>query len=95
MAKAWTASEMGRKGGKTRAERFSKRQIAEWGKLGGRPAKVEGRTLARLRELLAKGKSQGECAKALGVSTRTIGRILAQERKRVRFQRSNPAQAGL
>jgi transcriptional regulator with XRE-family HTH domain len=40
-----------------------------------------GDALARLRGLLAKGKSQGECAEALGVSTRTIGRILAQERK--------------
>jgi hypothetical protein len=81
VAKAWTASEMGRKGGKTRAGRFSKRQIAEWGKQGGRPTKIAGEALARLRGLLAKGKSQSECAEALGVSTRTIGRILAQERK--------------
>jgi hypothetical protein len=72
---------MGRKGVKTRAERFSKRQIAEWGKQGGRPTKVDGEALTTLRGLLAKGKSQGECAEALGVSTRTIGRILARERK--------------
>ena len=81
MAQEWTASKMGHKGGKVRAERFSKRQIAEWGKQGGRPTKIDGEALARLRGLLAKGKSQGECAEALGVSTRTIGRILAQERK--------------
>ena len=81
MAKEWTASDMGHKGGKTRAERFGRRQIAEWGKHGGRPTKMGGDALARLRGLLAKGKSQGECAEALGVSTRTIGRILAQERK--------------
>jgi hypothetical protein len=81
MAQEWTASEMGRKGGKTRAERFSKRQIAEWGKQGGRPTKIGGEALARLRELLAKGKSQGECAEALGVSVRTIGRIVARESK--------------
>ena len=81
MAQEWTASKMGHKGGKTRAERFSKRQIAEWGKQGGRPTKIDAKALERLRELLAKGKSQGECAEALGVSTRTIGRIVAQERK--------------
>ena len=81
MAQEWTASKMGRKGGKTRAERFSKRQIAEWGKQGGRPTKMGGDALARLRGLLANGKSQGECAEALGVSTRTIGRIVAQESK--------------
>jgi DNA invertase Pin-like site-specific DNA recombinase len=78
MAKAWTASEMGHKGGKTRAERFTKRQIAEWGRQGGRPSKMGGDALARLRELLAKGKSQAECAEALGVSTRTIGRVVAR-----------------
>jgi hypothetical protein len=78
MAKAWTASEMGHKGGKTRAERFSKRQIAEWGKQGGRPTKMGADGLARLRGLLAKGKSQAECAGALGVSTRTIGRVVAR-----------------
>ncbi len=81
MAQEWTPSKMGHKGGKVRAERFSKRQIAEWGKLGGRPPKIDGKALEQLRGLLAKGKSQGECAEALGVSTRTIGRILAQERK--------------
>ena len=81
MTQEWTASNMGRKGGKTRAERFSKRQIAEWGKQGGRPNKIAGEALARLRGLLAKGKSQAECAEVLNVSTRTIGRILARERK--------------
>jgi len=78
MAKAWTASEMGHKGGKARAERFSKRQIAEWGKQGGRPTSVDADAVLRLRELLAKGRSQVECAKALGVSTRTIGRASAR-----------------
>ena len=78
MTKAWTASEMGHKGGKTRAERFSKRQIAEWGRQGGRPTKMDSGTLERLQELLAKGKSQAECAEALRVSTRTIGRVVAR-----------------
>ncbi len=82
MAQEWTASKMGHKGGKVRAERFSKRQIAEWGKRGGRPTKIDAKALEKFRKLLAKGKSQGECAEALAVSTRTIGRIVAQERKR-------------
>ena len=78
MAKAWTASEMGRKGGKTRAERFSKRQLTEWGKQGGRPAKLDGKAIAKLRKLLDRGKSHAECAEALRVSTRTIARFLAR-----------------
>ena len=78
MEKEWTASEMGRKGGKSRAERFSKRQISAWGKQGGRPAKLDTESLARLRELVAKGKSQAECSEALGVSLRTIGRAVAR-----------------
>ncbi len=82
MAEEWTASKMGRKGGKTRAGRFSKRQISEWGEQGGRPTKIDAKALERLRELLAKGKSQGECAEALGVSVRTIGRIVANENKK-------------
>lgn len=31
----------GAKGGKARAERHSKEQISQWGKLGGRPKKVK------------------------------------------------------
>jgi transposase len=34
--------------------------------------------LARLGKLLASGKSQGECATILGVSLRTIGRVVAR-----------------
>ena len=77
MAKQWTASEMGRKGGSIRAERFSKRQIAAWGKLGGRPPALDAKALAKLKGLLSKGRTQAECAKVLGVSTRTISRTLA------------------
>jgi general stress protein YciG len=78
MAKAWTASEMGRKGGKTRAKHFSKEQISKWGKQGGRPSKMDREALESLRGLLASGKSQGECAEMLGVCTRTIGRVVAR-----------------
>jgi hypothetical protein len=76
--KPMTVSEMARMGGLARAKAHSKAQIRKWGKQGGRPASIDGKALARLRELLAKGKSQSECADALGVSTRTIGRIVAR-----------------
>ena len=78
MAKGITASEMGKRGAATRAQRYSKDQIRAWGKMGGRPAKLDRRAVARLRKLLATGKSQAECARVLGVSTRTIGRVLAR-----------------
>lgn len=33
--------ELARKGGKARAEKYSKKQLSEWAKLGGRPRKVK------------------------------------------------------
>jgi hypothetical protein len=38
-----TANEMGRRGGTTRAKRYSRAQIRTWGKLGGRPQKLVSR----------------------------------------------------
>lgn len=34
--------EMGRYGGRERAQRYSKEQLSQWGKLGGRPKKSKG-----------------------------------------------------
>jgi hypothetical protein len=73
-----TVSEMARMGGLARAKAHSKAKIRQWGRQGGRPTKMDRAALARLRELLAKGKSQADCADALGVSTRTIGRVVAR-----------------
>ena len=73
-----TASEMGSRGGRVRAARYGKRTLSEWAKQGGRPAKLDHEALAKLQELLAKGKSQSECAEVLDVSSRTIGRIVAR-----------------
>ena len=47
------------------------------GKEGGRPASFDGNAISRLRRLLKAGKSQAECATILGVSVRTIGRVVA------------------
>ena len=80
MAKGITASEMGKRGAATRAQRYSKDQIRKWGKMGGRPARLDRRAIARLRRLLASGKSQAECANVLGVSTRTVGRAVTRMR---------------
>ncbi len=73
-----TVAEMARMGGLARAKAHSKARIRVWGRQGGRPASLDGKALARLRQLLAKGRSQGECAKLLGVSLRTVGRIVAR-----------------
>lgn len=78
MAKGITAREMGKRGGTTRAKRYSRDQISKWGQMGGRPAKLDRRAIARLRKLLAGGMSQAECGRALGVSTRTIGRAVSR-----------------
>jgi len=73
-----TVSEMARMGGLARAKAHGKAKIRAWGKQGGRPAKLDAKALTRLRDLLSAGKSQAECAAALGISVRTIGRILAR-----------------
>ena len=74
--KPMTVNEMARMGGQARAKAYSKAQIRAWGRLGGRTPRLDAKALACLRQLLAKGKSQAECARALGVSVRTIGRAV-------------------
>ena len=76
--KPMTVVEMARMGGLARAEAYSKTQLRNWGKEGGRPASLDRKALARLEALLHQGKSQAECAKVLGVSVRTIGRIVGR-----------------
>lgn len=34
-------SALGKKGGKTRAKKYSKKQLKEWGSKGGRPKKLD------------------------------------------------------
>jgi hypothetical protein len=78
--KPMTVAEMARIGGLGRAKAYSKAQLRAWGKQGGRPAKLDRKALARLKQLLAAGKSQAECAADLGVSVRSIGRGVAKMR---------------
>ena len=73
-----TVAEMARLGGLARARAYSKAQLRAWGKQGGRPGTLDRQDLARLEALLHQGKSQVECAKVLGVSVRTIGRVVAR-----------------
>jgi hypothetical protein len=77
--KPMTVTEMARMGGLARAKAYSKAQIRAWGKQGGRPGALDGRAIARLKNLLAGGKSQAECAAELGVSVRTIGRVVSRK----------------
>ena len=81
MAKELTVREMASMGGRARAKTYSKAQLRAWGKQGGRSAKLDGRTAARLRRLLAEGKSQVECASILGVSVRTVGPAVARMKR--------------
>ena len=78
MAKELTVREMASMGGRARAKAHSKAQLRTWGKQGGRPASLDGKALAQLRGLLRAGKSQAECATILGVSVRTVGRVVAR-----------------
>ena len=78
MAKELTVREMASMGGRARAKTYSKAQLRAWGKQGGRPGALDGRAIARLKNLLAVGKSQAECARMFGVSVRTIGRVVAR-----------------
>jgi hypothetical protein len=76
--KPMTVAEMARMGGLARAKAHSKAELRAWGKRGGRPVRLDAKALARLGRILHKGKSQAECATILGVSVRTIGRIVAR-----------------
>ncbi|MGH9397837.1 MAG: helix-turn-helix domain-containing protein [Terriglobia bacterium] len=72
-----TAAEMGRRGGTTRAKRYSKAQIRACGKLGGRPRKLGTTAAAKLRRMIRKGLPKGQIAKNLGISTRSVSRYVA------------------
>lgn len=72
------AVEMGRRGGATRAKRYSKRQIREWGRRGGRPAKLNRRDIKRLCEQLRQGEPKSIVAKKFGISVRTLDRYLGR-----------------
>lgn len=75
--KSMTVAEMARMGGLARAKQYSKARLRAWGKRGGRPPVLDGKAQTRLVRMLRKGKTQGQCAAALGVSLRTIGRVVA------------------
>ena len=78
--KPMTVSEMARMGGIARAKAHSKAELRAWGRLGGRPSKLDREEIALLRKLLRSRKSQAECASILGVSSRTVGREVARIR---------------
>jgi hypothetical protein len=80
--KPMTVAEMASMGGRARAARYTPEQLQEFAKNAGRPAKLDGRAQRRLRQLLAAGSSQAECALELGVSIRSIGRAVARMRDR-------------
>ena len=78
MAKELTVREMASMGGRARAKAHSRAEIRRWGKRGGRPVLLDRKALARLQKLLSAGKSQTDCETILGVSIRTIGRVVAR-----------------
>jgi hypothetical protein len=79
--KPMTVTEMARMGGIARAKAHTKAELRAWGRQGGRPGKLDRKARARLRKLLASGKGQAECATMLGVSVRTVGRLVARMRR--------------
>ena len=78
--KPMTVVEMASMGGRARAAKYSHEEISEFAKDAGRPVKLDGRARRRLKQLLAAGRSQAECATELGVSLRTVGRAVARMR---------------
>jgi DNA invertase Pin-like site-specific DNA recombinase len=80
MAKELTVREMASMGGRARCEKYGKRQLKAWAKLGGRKPKLADREWARLFAMLKEGKTQAECAREFRISTRTIGRAVARRK---------------
>ena len=77
MAKELAVREMASMGGRARAAKYTRKQLRDFAKGAGRPAKLDNATLSRLRALLKSGKTQKECAELLGVSVRTVGRAVS------------------
>jgi len=82
--KPMTVAEMASLGGRARARKYTKAELRNFAKRAGRPTKLDGRARRNLRQLLAAGRSQAECAAELGVSVRTVGRAVAEMRADVR-----------
>jgi DNA invertase Pin-like site-specific DNA recombinase len=80
--KPMTVAEMARMGGIARAEAHSKAEVRAWSKLGGRKPKLSEKQWARLFRWCDEGKTQEQCAREFGISTRTVGRYLRQLRER-------------
>lgn len=80
MAKELTVRAMASMGGVARARKYSKRQLREWAKLAGRKPKLSEKEWTCLFAMLSAGKTQEECARKFGISTRTIGRAVARQR---------------
>ena len=78
--KSMTVAEMASMGGQARAAKYTRKQLQEFAKNAGRPAKLDGRARRRVKQLLAAGRSQAECAAELGVAPRTVGRGVARMR---------------
>jgi DNA invertase Pin-like site-specific DNA recombinase len=77
-----TLRQWSAKGGVARRERHTRRELRAFAaNAGRRPYKLIGKHLKRLREMLAKGKSHAEISRQLGISLRTIGRYVANERR--------------
>ena len=57
-------------------------EIAQWGRMGGRPPALDGEALARLRSLLSEGLTQAEIAEQLGVSLATVARAIKRDGQR-------------
>ncbi len=74
-----TLRQWSAKGGIARRERHSSKELRAFARHAGRrPYKLTGKTLKRLREMLAAGKPHAEISKRLGVSARTIRRFKAR-----------------
>ena len=72
-----TDNEMGRRGGTSRAKRYSRAQIRAWGRLGGRPRKLGKAALTSLDRMLREGVPKAQIAKRLEISTRTVTRYVS------------------
>ena len=88
-----TVAEMASMRWRARAAKYTREQLRGFAKNAGRPTKLDGRARRRLRQLLAAGRTQTECAAELDVSVRTVGRAVARMRGVTRSLQQTPAPA--
>ena len=79
---AATLSKIAAKGGKARAAKYTTAELRAFAENAGRrPWKITPKVRERILAMIAKGRNHQEIADRFGITLRSIGRVVARNRK--------------